>query len=54
MTSGPRRIVSLYERVLVREVTEAEVRLFDAGLSFVNVNTPEDWENVGRLRQSHI
>lgn len=50
VAAGPRRIVSLYDRVVVREVTEDEVRLFGASLSFVNVNTPEDWENVERLR----
>lgn len=46
---GPRRIVALYDRVRVREVTEEQVRLFGAENSFANVNTPEDWTEVRRL-----
>jgi molybdopterin-guanine dinucleotide biosynthesis protein A len=49
LAQGPRRIVDLYQRVRVREVTRAEVRLFDADLSFFNVNTPEEWAEVQRL-----
>ena len=49
VTEGPQRIVALYRRVRVREVTEGEVRLFGAELSFMNVNTPEDWDEAQRL-----
>ncbi len=49
LACGPRRIASLYQLVRVREVTQDEVHLFGAGLSFVNVNTPEDWAEVQRL-----
>jgi molybdopterin-guanine dinucleotide biosynthesis protein A len=49
MAGGPRRIVSLYRHVRVREVTEDEVRLFGADLSFANVNTPSDWAEVQRV-----
>jgi molybdopterin-guanine dinucleotide biosynthesis protein A len=49
VAEGPRRMIELYRRVRVREVTEGEVRLFDADLSFVNVNTPEEWAEVQRL-----
>lgn len=45
----PRRVVALYEHVRIREVTEAEVRLFGAELAFFNVNAPEDWEQLQRL-----
>jgi molybdopterin-guanine dinucleotide biosynthesis protein A len=49
VAEGPRRIVELYQRVQVREVTAGEVRLFDADLSFFNVNTPEEWARARRL-----
>jgi molybdopterin-guanine dinucleotide biosynthesis protein A len=49
LAAGPQRVVKLYERVRVREVTEDQVRLFGAELSFVNVNVPEDWAEVQRL-----
>jgi molybdopterin-guanine dinucleotide biosynthesis protein A len=54
LSEGPRRVVDLYSRVRVRKVTAAEVRLFDAELSFFNVNTPEEWAEVQQLitRQS--
>lgn len=45
----PRRVVDLYQNVHVREVTEDEVRLFDAELSFFNVNTPAEWAEAQRL-----
>jgi molybdopterin-guanine dinucleotide biosynthesis protein A len=47
----PRRVVELYRRVRLREVDEAVVRLYGAGLSFFNVNTPEDWCKARRLCQ---
>jgi molybdopterin-guanine dinucleotide biosynthesis protein A len=49
VASGPQRIVSLYQRVRVREVTEGQVRLFGAELSFFNLNTPDDWAEAQRL-----
>ncbi len=49
LATGPWRIIELYERVRVREVTAEEVRLFDADLSFFNVNTPEEWAKARRL-----
>jgi molybdopterin-guanine dinucleotide biosynthesis protein A len=49
IAEGPRRVVDLYQRVRLREVSEEDVRLFDAASSFVNVNTPQDWAEVQRL-----
>ena len=49
LTEGPRRVVDFFPQVRVREVTEDEVRLFDAELSFFNVNTSEEWVEVQRL-----
>jgi molybdopterin-guanine dinucleotide biosynthesis protein A len=49
LAAGPQRIIRLFERVRVREVTEDQVHLFGAELSFVNVNTPEDWNEAQRL-----
>jgi molybdopterin-guanine dinucleotide biosynthesis protein A len=51
LAQGRRRIVALFDQVSVREVSEQEVRLFDTGSSFFNVNTPEDWERAQRLDQ---
>lgn len=49
VAEGPQRVVALYRRVRVREVTEGEARLFGAQFSFMNVNTPEDWAEAQRL-----
>jgi molybdopterin-guanine dinucleotide biosynthesis protein A len=49
LAEGPRRVIDFFPRVRVREVTEDEVRLFDAELSFFNVNTSEEWVEVQRL-----
>jgi len=49
LAAGPQRVVKLYERVRVREVTADQVRLFGAEFSFLNVNVPEDWAEVQRL-----
>jgi molybdopterin-guanine dinucleotide biosynthesis protein A len=47
---GKGRIVSFFPLVRVCRVPEAEVTAADpAGLSFVNVNTPEDLERLRRL-----
>ncbi len=53
IAEGPRRITDLYRRVRLRELTEEEVRLFDAALSFVNVNTLQEWSEVQRLMDSN-
>ena len=46
------RPISLYPKVRTREIHESEVRRFDPeGLSFLNMNTPEDYqEAVDRWR----
>lgn len=49
LAEGPRRIVALYQRVRVREITEEEVRLFNAAPSFFNVNTLADLTEARRL-----
>lgn len=47
---GRRQIVTFFDQVRVRYVTRAEIARFDPGhLSFVNVNTPQDWERVQAL-----
>lgn len=46
-----RQIVAFYGDVKVRYVEETEISRFDPHhVSFVNVNTPEEWERVVRLR----
>jgi molybdopterin-guanine dinucleotide biosynthesis protein A len=46
---GAMRIVDLYSRVPVKEIPEKEIRALDPDLrSFFNVNTPEEWERMGR------
>lgn len=49
VAEGPRRVIDFYRLVRVREVTGAEIDLFDAHLSFSNVNTPEEWARVKQL-----
>lgn len=47
---GQRRIISFFDRVSVRYVEKQEVDRFDPShLSFVNVNTPQDWIRVQEL-----
>ena len=50
LQTGERRMDSFYPQVRIRFVTEDEVRPIDSELrSFVNVNTPEEWDAlVGR------
>jgi molybdopterin-guanine dinucleotide biosynthesis protein A len=45
----PKRVTELYRHVRVRELSKAEVLLFNAVHSFFNVNTPEDWAEARRL-----
>jgi len=45
LQSGRRRIVAFYPEVRVRVMTEVEVRRWDPdGESFLNVNTPGEWQ----------
>jgi molybdopterin-guanine dinucleotide biosynthesis protein A len=49
---GRRQIVSFFDEVRVRRVEQAEVDRFDPQhLSFVNVNTAQDWTRVQALLQ---
>lgn len=50
LDQGRRKIIDFYAQVRVRYVEEQELAMFDPqGLSFVNVNTPEDWQAVQAL-----
>jgi molybdopterin-guanine dinucleotide biosynthesis protein A len=50
LEQGRRQIVSFFDQVQVRHVGQADVDRFDPlHLSFVNVNTPEDWASVQDL-----
>jgi molybdopterin-guanine dinucleotide biosynthesis protein A len=50
LEQGQRRIVAFFDEVRVRHVEEDEVDRFDPRhMSFVNVNTLEDWERVQDL-----
>jgi molybdenum cofactor guanylyltransferase len=43
--AGDRRVISFFDEVRVRYLTAAEIMLLDPELrSFVNINTPEDWQ----------
>jgi len=47
LARNERRIVSFYDGVRVRYVERVEITRFDPqGLSFFNVNSPEDWERA--------
>lgn len=49
LRAGKRRLVAFYPHVRVRVFPHAEVARWDPeGLSFFNVNTPEDWAAAGR------
>ena len=50
LSRGRRRIVSFFDEVRVCYVEQAEVDRYDPRhLSFLNVNTPEDWRRVQAL-----
>jgi len=49
MDQGPRRVIDFYKHVQVREVAQDKIALFEAELSFVNVNTPQEWVDAQRL-----
>lgn len=47
--AGERRVISFFPFVQVRYVHSAEVKALEPGLrSFLNVNTPQEWEEVIR------
>lgn len=47
--AGKRRIISFFPHVRVRYIAPEEAEVLDPGLrSFLNVNTPEEWEDVLR------
>ncbi len=47
LEAGERKIVRFFPEVRVRVVQEAEIdRLDPQRLSFLNVNTPEDWDTI--------
>jgi molybdopterin-guanine dinucleotide biosynthesis protein A len=50
LAQGRRRIVVFFDEVRVRYVEQAEIDRYDPRhLSFLNVNTPEDWRRVQSL-----
>ena len=50
LSRGRRRIVSFFDDVRVCYVEQAEVDRYDPrNLSFLNVNTPDDWQRVQAL-----
>ncbi len=50
LAQGRRQIVAFFDQVRVRYVDEAEIDRFDPHhLSFVNVNTAEDWVRIQKL-----
>jgi len=52
---GGGRIIEFYERVSVRYVELEEITRFDPdGLTFFNVNSPEDWERAQELAASRV
>jgi molybdopterin-guanine dinucleotide biosynthesis protein A len=53
LAQGRRQIIAFFHEVRVRYVEEDKVDRFDPQhLSFVNVNTPEDWERAQLLLKS--
>ena len=55
LAQGHRKIIAFFPEVRVRYVTEEEIDLFDPQRrSFINVNTPQDWERVQRMLTDEI
>ena len=53
LEAGRRQIIAFFGQVRVRHVEEDEIDRFDPQrLSFVNVNTPEDWAEVQALLEN--
>jgi len=54
LRAGDRRIVDFFDQVRVRYVEPAEAAIFDPqGLSYFNVNTPEDLAQAEQLASRH-
>ncbi len=52
LAQGRRRIIAFFDLVRVRHVPQVEIDSFDPEhLSFLNVNTPEDWLRVQTLAE---
>jgi molybdopterin-guanine dinucleotide biosynthesis protein A len=52
LAAGRRRPVDLFAEVPTLEVSEAEIRALDPdGLTFMNTNTPEEWERALALAE---
>ncbi len=49
LAQGPRRVIDFYQHVQVREVPQDKIVLFEAELSFMNVNTPQEWTDAQRV-----
>ncbi len=50
LAAGERRVTSFYPEVQIRAITAEEVARYDpAGLSFLNMNTPDEWQRVQAL-----
>ncbi len=48
LDAGRRRVISFFEDVRVRYVSPDEMTPFDPALrSFANINTPEEWQELG-------
>lgn len=54
LASGERAMISFLGAVRVRAVSAPEIACFDAeGRSFLNINTPEEWETTRRTAGWH-
>lgn len=54
LEKGRKRVFSFYSQVRVREISEDEIGRFDPqGLSFFNVNTPEELQEAERMIKTH-
>jgi molybdopterin-guanine dinucleotide biosynthesis protein A len=50
LSQGQHQIIAFFQEVRVRRVENGEIDAYDPGhLSFLNVNTPADWESVQEL-----
>jgi molybdopterin-guanine dinucleotide biosynthesis protein A len=53
LRSGKKRMISWYDQVRVRELTQTELRLFDPhGRAFLNVNTPDEFQDAEQMAQA--
>ena len=52
LQSGKKRMISWFDQVRVREMTQAELQRFDPlGRAFLNVNTPEEFHDAEQMAQ---